>query len=113
MKLVTFGDRRLFVGNEAADALTRYAAVLSERGTADAVTLNVIGPDGRSTAATLVLSQGVTLIAETADETFVEPDNSDSVEYMKQRSEPARGRISTDGLTQQEVDEYRDFFGDL
>lgn len=112
MKLVTFGDRRLFLGNEAADALTAYTAVLASRHAADTVTLNVIGPDGHAVAATLVLNQGVTLIAETADETFIEPDNSSAIDYMREQA-GARERRESNTLTHEEASEYRDFFGEI
>ncbi len=112
MKLVTFGDRRLFLGNEAADALTEYTAILSSRNSADTVTLNVIGPDGHAVSATLVLNQGVTLIAETADETFIEPDNSGAIDYMRTQA-GAGGRRESNTLSREEVSEYRDFFGEI
>jgi hypothetical protein len=112
VKLVTFGERRLFLGDEAADALTRYAATLAARGAADAVTLNVIGSDGHAVAATLVLNQGVALSAESAAYSFEEPDNTDAVAYMVQETGVQRARTSNT-LTQQEVDEYRDFFGEI
>ena len=112
MKLVTFGERRLFLGDDAADALARYAATLSARGSADTVTLNVIGSDGHAVAATLVLNQGVTLIAETAAYAFEEPDNAETVAYMVAAMGPDRPR-APNTLSKEEVDEYRDFFGDI
>jgi len=112
VKLVTFGERRLFLGDDAADALARYAAALSARGQADTVTLNVIGADGHMVAATLVLNQGVNLIAESAAYSFEEPDNAETVAYMIQETGAHRSR-SSNMLSQQEVDEYRDFFGEI
>ncbi|AWB90042.1 hypothetical protein [Homoserinimonas hongtaonis] len=86
MKHLSFGEKSLFIGDEAADALTNYAALLADRGRADTVVLNAIGPDGHTVEATFVLNEGASLMTETADEGFKEPENSDVVEYMNTRA---------------------------
>ena len=87
MKHVTFGDKALFVGDEAADSLTAYAAVLSEHGHADTVVLSAIGPDGHAVEATFVLDSGASLMTESADDVFKEPDNATAIRYMAERTE--------------------------
>ena len=84
MKHITFGDKSLFVGDEAATTLLEYAARLADAGRADTVDLNTIGPDGHSVTATFLLDPGAALMAESADDSaFEEPDNSAAVAAMQ------------------------------
>ncbi len=110
MKHVTFGDKTLFMGDDAADALTTYAAVLADNQRADTVTLNAIGPDGHAVQATFVLDSGTSLMTETADDAFIAPDNSDALQYMKGRTASITDPAEVAGMSQAEVaDLERDY----
>jgi hypothetical protein len=85
MKHVTFADKSLLIGNDAADTLLEYAAVLADRAKADNVTVNAISSDGDDVVATILLDTGAPLMAETSTTQVAEPDNSAVVEYMRAR----------------------------
>ncbi len=86
MKHLPLGEKSLFVGDEAADALLQCASVIARSARADTVELNVIGPDGHIGTATFLLDTGTNLVAESADdEAFAEPDNSQAVKYMREQ----------------------------
>jgi hypothetical protein len=78
-------DKSLLVGNEAADLLTQYAALVARIASGDAVTLRAIGADGGEVEATFVLNSGTVLIAESTDSRVPEPDNSDAEAYLRDR----------------------------
>ena len=56
MKHVTFGDKALLMGDDAADALLEYARLLSDTDAADSVTLRAISPDGNTVEASFLLN---------------------------------------------------------
>jgi hypothetical protein len=85
MHHVTFADKSLLIGDEAAHILLEYAAALASKDTADTVTLKAIGADGDDVSAVFLLNQGSPLMAESATTTVAEPDNSDAIEYMRLR----------------------------
>jgi hypothetical protein len=85
MKHVTMADKSLLIGTEAADLLTRYAALVARLGSGDAVTLRAIGADGDEVDATFVLNSGTVLLAESSGSTVPEPDNTATVGYLRDR----------------------------
>jgi hypothetical protein len=85
MKHVTYAEKSLLVGDEAADALTEYSALLAQHGHADTVTLKAYGADGEDVEATFVLDQGTILMAETTHSSIPEPDNSEAVRDMREK----------------------------
>jgi hypothetical protein len=85
MKHVTYAEKSMLMGTEAADVLMQYAAAIARAHSADTVDLNAIGTDGNSVQATFLLGEGAPLMAETASTDVEEPDNADSVDYMKSR----------------------------
>ncbi|MGO4594568.1 hypothetical protein AB4Z18_12180 [Leifsonia sp. 2TAF2] len=87
MKHVTYADKSLLVGDEAADLLMSYATALGQTGGTDAVTLRAIGVDGNEVEATFLLSPAVVLMVETASTTATEPDNIGAVRYLRERVE--------------------------
>jgi hypothetical protein len=114
MKHVTFGDKPLFVGDDAAEALTAYAATLADHQRADTVTLNAIGPDGHTVEATFVLDQGAALMSETADDNFVAPENGEALRYMKERTAALNDPAEIVGMSQTDAEEMdRDFGSNL
>lgn len=85
MKHVTYADKSLLIGDEAADLLMSYATALGQTGGADAVTLRAIGIDGNDVEATFLLSPATVLIVETASTSATEPDNIAAAGYLRQR----------------------------
>ena len=83
MKHVTYSDKSMLIGSEAADLLVEYAAAIVRAHTADTVTLKAIGADGNSVEATFLLGEGAPLMVETANTDVQEPDNADQVDYMR------------------------------
>lgn len=85
MKHVTYADKSLLLGDDTADTLIRYAAALTQHGTADSVEVKAISSDGDSVTATFLLGPGAPLMAETATNDLPEPDNSDVTTHMQER----------------------------
>jgi hypothetical protein len=85
MKHITYADKSLLVGDEAADTITEYAAALARHGSADTVTLAAYGADGDDVEGTFVLDQGTVLMAETTHSSIPEPDNADAIMQMREK----------------------------
>ena len=85
MKHITFADKSLLVGNEAADLLLEYAALLTQRGSGDTVDLRAIGVDGNEVEATFLLGGGASLMAESTESVLPEPDNAQSEMYIREQ----------------------------
>lgn len=83
MKHVTYGDRSLLTGTQAADVMMQYAALLARHHSADTVDLKAISTDGNDVTATFLLDTGAPLMAETTHSSMSEPDNSDVIAYMQ------------------------------
>ncbi|HEY8591094.1 MAG TPA: hypothetical protein VIL55_16225 [Naasia sp.] len=82
---MTYAEKSLLLGDEAADTLTSYAAVLGNFGGADDVTVAALGVDGEEVSATFILNSGTVLMAESTKSRLPEPDNADVVAYMRAR----------------------------
>ena len=82
MRHITFGEASFLLGNEAADAVLKYAALLAQKHTADTVTLNAISSDGNEVKVTILLDTGAPLMSETTHNNQPEPENSVVVSYM-------------------------------
>jgi hypothetical protein len=87
MKHITYSDKSLMVGDEAADTLLAYAAALADAEHADTVTLAGIGATGENVDATFLLDAGSNLMAESVASTLPEPDNAEVVARMKEAME--------------------------
>jgi hypothetical protein len=85
MKHLTYADQSVLIGDEAADILIRFSALLAEKGHADAVSLNVIGNEGDSIVASFVLGSGTNLMAASTNSAIPEPDNTDGINYMNDK----------------------------
>jgi hypothetical protein len=85
MKHVTYADKSVLVGDEAADTLTEYAALLARHESADTVTLHAYGADSDDVDATFVLDAGTILMSETTHSSIPEPDNSDEIMRMREQ----------------------------
>ena len=85
MKHVTFAEKSLLVGDEAADLLLEFARLIGQRGGSDLVTMRAIGPDGNDVDATFLINASTVMMAETASAWLTEPDNADAEVYMTAR----------------------------
>lgn len=95
MKHLTFADKSLLVGDEAADLLVEYAKVLGQQRAADSIELRAIGSDGDDVVATFLLNAASSLIAETTTSHLPEPDNAKAEEYMHARILHLRARLGS------------------
>jgi hypothetical protein len=87
MKHVTYGEKSLLIGDDAADLVMEYASALANEGASDIVRLNAFGADGDEVVATLLLGQGAPLMAETSTTSLTGLDNTEAVEYMRDKLE--------------------------
>ncbi len=92
MKHVTYGEKSLLVGDEAADLLLEYAAALAKNQSADTVTLHAFSQDGQEVDASFLLDQGTSVMAETSHTSLPDPDNGEAVDYMGQALSVLTGR---------------------
>ncbi|MCU1569373.1 MAG: hypothetical protein JWR33_114 [Naasia sp.] len=106
---MTFADKDLLIGDEAAMVLLEYAAALSRSGQADTVTLQAYSGDGDEVEASFLLTQGTPIMAETSHNKLPEPDNAGAIEYMQ------RGlmRLSSPSPVMPEHDAMPDNYEDL
>ena len=87
MKHITFADKNLFTGDEAADLLLEYGAALANASRADTVSLTCIGTDGNEAEARFLLSASSPLMIESTSNHLPDPDNTRAVQYMRDRIE--------------------------
>jgi len=73
------------VGDNTADAVLEYAAMLGQGRTADTIDLNAIDADGDEVQATMFLSAGVRRVSEWTSSTLPEPDNTAALIYIQGR----------------------------
>jgi hypothetical protein len=85
MKHVTYAEKSLLVGDEAAELLMSYATVLGRNNSTDSVTLRAIGMDGNEVEATFLLNPSSDLMVESTNSTAAKPDNELVEEYMRER----------------------------
>src|ERR1700712_2793136 len=84
MKHITFGDKSLLVGDEVADLMLEYAALLTRETSGDTVQVAAVSSDGDEVTASFLLGPGVTMMAESTHSSLPEPDNTAAVEYMRE-----------------------------
>lgn len=85
MKHLTFAGKSLLIGDDVADLLLEYTALLAKKGDADTVDISAYGADGDAVQATLMLAEGAPLMAETTHTDLPEPDNDDTVMYLREQ----------------------------
>lgn len=85
MKHVTFAEKSLLMGDDAADCLLEYARVLAETTGADTVTVTAIGTDGNTVDAAFLLNSSSVMVIESTNSATEPPDNSEAVRYMQDR----------------------------
>jgi len=105
MKNVTFADKSLLIGDEAADLLLEYATALANATRADAVRVRAISSTGEAVEATLLLDPGAVLMAETTTTPTPEPDNGATISYMRDRIQRLSRSTSTSRFTADDLRE--------
>jgi hypothetical protein len=85
MKDLTYADRTVLLGDDAADLIIQRSALLAETGHADSVTLNAIDHDGTVVSASFVLGSGTNVMAQSSNSPLPEPENHVGIEYMRER----------------------------
>lgn len=86
-------DKSLLIGDEAADLLLEYAALLAQIGRGDSVRIRAIGVDGDEVTVGFLLNSGTVLLVETSTSTLPEPDNAGVARYMRQRLDSYSGNL--------------------
>jgi hypothetical protein len=86
MKHITYAEKSILVGDEAADVLLEYAAALTTAGQGDKIDLAAHSGDGDEIIASFVLGEGVSIMAETTTSTAPEPQNAEAIAYMRERT---------------------------
>jgi hypothetical protein len=94
MKHVTFGEKSVLLGDDAADALIEYGAAVARSGSADVVRLRVISSSGEDSVATFLLDSGTSLVTETVAIDAAEPDNADTVARLRDSLEALHNQDS-------------------
>jgi hypothetical protein len=87
MKHLTYADQSVLIGDEAADVLIRFSALLAEKGHADAISLNVLGEDGDESEASFVIGSGTNLMTASTNSKIPEPDNEQGIGVMREKIE--------------------------
>lgn len=85
MMHVTFAEKSLFMGDDAADVLLEYAKVLADQGRADRITLRAIGAEGHEVDVDMLLGSGTIIAAETTNSDASPPDNSENIADIRRR----------------------------
>lgn len=85
MKTVTYAAKNLLMGDEAADLLVEYSALLADQRRADAVDALAYSGDGDAVMVKLLLGEGTPLMTETTSTSLPEPDNVAAVNYMREQ----------------------------
>ncbi|WP_101846121.1 hypothetical protein [Zhihengliuella sp. ISTPL4] len=85
MKHVTYGEKSLLMGDDAADALLEYSRVVADEGRADTVSFRSISPDGNIGLASFLLNPSTVLMVETTNSTLEAPDNAEEVAEVHRR----------------------------
>ena len=111
MKHLTYSEKSLLVSDEAADLVLEYASALSNRGESDTVQILAFGADGDEVTATLLLGQGAPLMAESVTTSMSEPDNAETIGYIRAALEafasPPQAQPETDYRHRNIDDDYQ------
>lgn len=85
MKHVTFGEKSLLMGDDAADTLLEYARLVADNDRADTVTLHAVSPDGNTVEASFLLDTSTILMVESTNSNMEPPDNSEMLADLRDR----------------------------
>jgi hypothetical protein len=79
-------DKDMLVGDELADALTEYAAIVARIGSGDRVKINAFSAIGESTEVTVVFTAATAIVAESVHSQLPELDNEEVTASLRRRS---------------------------
>ena len=82
MKHLTYGDKSLFVDDDAAALLIAYTVDLAESGDTDTVDVNAISSDGNVVTVSFILNAQSQLVAESATGEILGVDNESAIDYV-------------------------------
>ena len=83
MKQLLFAGNAFLLDGETADLLVEYSATVIRMGTADAVEINALSPNGDEVTVNFLLSAGMPLMAESSRIDLPVPENSSALTYMR------------------------------
>ena len=104
MKHVSYADKSLFMGDDAADTLLEYARLVADNNRADTVTLRSISTDGNTVEASFLLDASTVLMVESTNSEVEPPDNSEAVQDMKERIDAITRPVGVESEEQPYVD---------
>jgi hypothetical protein len=104
MKHVSYADKSLFMGDDAADTLLEYARLVADNDRADTVTLRSISTDGNTVEASFLLDASTVLMVESTNSEVEPPDNSEAVQDMKERIDAITRPVGVDSQEPPYVD---------
>jgi hypothetical protein len=78
-------EKSLLLGDEAADLLVEYAALVARIGSGDHVRLNALSTQGEAVVVDVLLNSGTVLLVETTRSEFPEPENVEGITTMRKR----------------------------
>jgi hypothetical protein len=104
MKHVSYADKSLLMGNEAADTLLEYARLVADNERADTVTLRAVSPDGNTVDASFLLDASTIMMVESTNSEMEAPDNSEAVQDMKDRIDAITRPVGVDSQEPPYVD---------
>jgi hypothetical protein len=80
---IVYAGRTFLAGQDAVNLLIDYSAALARAGSADAVQLRTVDPDGTIEEISLVIGAGIPLLGETSHAQGPGPANAGAMEYMR------------------------------
>jgi hypothetical protein len=85
MQQLIMSDKSLMVGDDIAELLMEYAALIAKVGSGDTVKVRAFGADGDEVMASFLLNSGTVLRSETSRSSLPEPENRDAEAYLRRR----------------------------
>jgi hypothetical protein len=110
MMHITFADKSLLTGDDVADLLVEYTAVLAEVGQADSIAVVAYGSDGQKVTAKFALSEGAAILAESTETDLPDPDNAEAEAYLREQilsrrpRRPVSPKAESDSSVQDDLD---------
>jgi hypothetical protein len=85
VKHLLIADKTLLVGDEVAELLLRYGALLAQLRSGDSVSVHATDTDGNDVTAGLLLNSGTALVIQSATTSLPEPANAEAEAYLRSR----------------------------
>jgi hypothetical protein len=85
VKHVLYGQKSMFLGDEATTALFDYAAHVAQLRTGARVDLRAYSDEGSSIVVTFLLNASTSLVAESTDLPLEELENGAAVKHMREQ----------------------------